>query len=169
VLLCSCTALRNHLQVKVNDNIPNSASLFAYQTPGGGWEHMSKHRFMSFCVDIWKKACLAHVLDHSFQIGGAVEILRAGVPPQVVAATGGWTSLAFLLYWRHCCTPRKHDPTSSMQSGGNPGIPHLEAAKRILRYLRGTSHFLLALGRQDHDSVDLVGWTDSNWAKDPDS
>ena len=56
-----------------------------------------------------------------------------------------------------------------MQSGGSPGIPHLEAAKRILRYLRGTSHFLLALGRQDHDSVDLVGWTDSNWAKDPDS
>ena len=27
-------------------------------------------------------------------------MLLAGVPPEVVAATGGWTSLAFLLYWR---------------------------------------------------------------------
>jgi len=44
---------------------------------------------------------LAHVLGHSFRIGGAVELLLAGVPPEIVAATGGWTSLAFLLYWRH--------------------------------------------------------------------
>ena len=43
---------------------------------------------------------LAHVLGHSFHIGGAVELLLAGVPPEIVAATGSWTSLAFLLYWR---------------------------------------------------------------------
>ena len=43
---------------------------------------------------------LAHVLGHSFRIGGAIELLLAGVPPEIVAATGGWTSLAFLLYWR---------------------------------------------------------------------
>ena len=42
---------------------------------------------------------LAHILGHSFRIGGAVELLLAGVPPEIVAATGGWTSLAFLLYW----------------------------------------------------------------------
>jgi hypothetical protein len=66
----------------------------------GGWEHMSKHEFLSFCTDIWKRAGLAHVMGHSFRIGGAVELLLAGVPPEVVAATGGWTSLAFLLYWR---------------------------------------------------------------------
>ena len=48
------------------------------------------------------KAALAHVLGHSFRIGGAVALLLAGVPPEIVAATlaGGWTSLAFLLYWR---------------------------------------------------------------------
>jgi len=44
---------------------------------------------------------LAHVLGHSFCIGGAVELLLAGVPPEIVAATGSWTSLAFLLYWCH--------------------------------------------------------------------
>lgn len=61
---------------------------------------MTKYRFMDFCADVWSKASLAHVLGHSFRIGGAVELLLAGVPPEIVAATGGWTSLAFLLYWR---------------------------------------------------------------------
>jgi hypothetical protein len=34
------------------------------------------------------------------QFGGASELLTAGVSPEVVARQGGWTSLAFLLYWR---------------------------------------------------------------------
>jgi hypothetical protein len=59
-----------------------------------------KHVFLKFVTGVWKSASLAHVLGHSFRIGGAVELLLAGVPPEVVAATGGWTSLAFLLYWR---------------------------------------------------------------------
>jgi hypothetical protein len=61
---------------------------------------MTKYRFMDFCAGVWSRAALAHVLGHSFRIGGAVELLLAGVPPEIVAATGGWTSLAFLLYWR---------------------------------------------------------------------
>jgi hypothetical protein len=61
---------------------------------------MTKHKFMSFCVDVWAKAGLTHVQGHSFRIGGAVELLLAGVSPEIVAATGGWTLLAFLLYWR---------------------------------------------------------------------
>ena len=55
---------------------------------------------MEFCAGVWADATLAHVQGHSFRIGGAVELLLAGVPPEIVAATGGWTSLAFLLYWR---------------------------------------------------------------------
>jgi len=43
---------------------------------------------------------LAYVLGHSFRISGAIELLLIGVPPEIVTATGGWTSLAFLLYWR---------------------------------------------------------------------
>ncbi len=60
---------------------------------------MQKHVFLDFCTNIWSRASLAHILGHSFCIGGAVELLLAGVPPEIVAATGGWTSLAFLLYW----------------------------------------------------------------------
>jgi len=54
------------------------------------------------------------------------------------------------------------------QFGGNPGISHLEAAKRILRYLKGTMEYGLMLGRHGVEGFDLVGWTDSNWAQDPD-
>lgn len=54
------------------------------------------------------------------------------------------------------------------QFSANPGKPHLEALKRILRYLKGTAHFSLRLGGRNSD-VDLVGWTDSDWAQDVDS
>jgi len=54
------------------------------------------------------------------------------------------------------------------QFGGNPGIAHLEAAKHILCYLKGTTNLNLVLGRQSKSRFDLVGWTDSNWAQDPD-
>ena len=96
--LCPCVALQNHLTT--NSDIPETASLFAFSTSDGQWEHMTKYQFMDFCMQIWYKAALAHVLGHSFHIGGMVELLLAGVPPEIVAATGGWTSLAFLLYWR---------------------------------------------------------------------
>jgi hypothetical protein len=90
--------MRIHLDI--NHDIPTSSSLFAYISSNPGrWEHLTKYKFMEFCVGVWAGAALAHVLGHSFRIGGAVELLLAGVPPKIVAATGGWTSLAFLLYW----------------------------------------------------------------------
>jgi hypothetical protein len=61
---------------------------------------MTKDCFLDFALGIFEKAGLEHVQGHSFRIGGAVELLLAGVAPHVVAATGGWSSLAFLLYWR---------------------------------------------------------------------
>src|SRR5260221_13069127 len=61
---------------------------------------MYRDTFLSFITHIWLNLSLDHVSGHSFRIGGAVILLLAGVPPEVVAATGGWSSLAFLLYWR---------------------------------------------------------------------
>ena len=60
---------------------------------------MVKESFLAFVLGIFDKAGLEHVQGHSFRIGGAVELLLTGVPPHVVAATGSWSSLAFLLYW----------------------------------------------------------------------
>ena len=95
--LCPVTALKNHLET--NSSIPASSALFAYNTSSGEPKNLLKNEFLSFVTKIWSSAMLAHVLGHSFRIGSAVELLLAGVPPEIVAATGGWTSLAFLLYW----------------------------------------------------------------------
>ena len=61
---------------------------------------MLREIFLNFTLSIWQQSSLDHVRGHSFRIGGVVFLLLAGVPPTVVAATGGWSSLAFLLYWR---------------------------------------------------------------------
>ena len=55
--------------------------------------------FLIFVTKIWFEASMDHISGHSFHISGTVELLLAGVPPEVVTTTGGWTLLVFLLYW----------------------------------------------------------------------
>ena len=43
------------------------------------------------------------------------------------------------------------------QFSRNLGIPHLEAAKHILHYLKGTQDFSLVLGHHGREAVDIVG------------
>ena len=97
--LCPVAAFKNHLDV--NSSVLPSSTLFTYKSSSTESKNLLKHNFLNFVTNIWSSAMLAHILGHSFCIGGAVELLLAGVPPKIVAATGGWTSLAFLLYW--CC------------------------------------------------------------------
>ena len=94
---CPIAALRNHLNI--NCNAPPTISFFGFRA-NNSWSHMFRDSFLVFVTTIWFEASMDHISGHSFRIGGTVELLLAGVPPEVVAATGGWTSLAFLLYWR---------------------------------------------------------------------
>lgn len=96
--LCPSKAFQNHL--RVNKALPSDAPLFAFRTANNNWAPMTKDWFLNRCLPIWKAAELLAVFGHSFRIGGSTELLLAGVPCEVVAALGGWTSLAFLLYWR---------------------------------------------------------------------
>lgn len=96
--LCPVTALRNHL--RINCSPPPGISLFGYRQPDLSWSHMLKKDFIDTVLAHWLSAGLDRVSGHSFRIGGTVELLLSGVSPEVVAATGGWTSLAFLRYWR---------------------------------------------------------------------
>ncbi|KAE9405309.1 hypothetical protein BT96DRAFT_784426, partial [Gymnopus androsaceus JB14] len=97
-LFCPFNAMQMH--VRANARIPDDFSLFAYVDDHGQPHHMVKSVFLTFCEKIWSDKGFPLVQGHSFRIGGAVELLLAGVSPEVVAAVGGWTSLAFLIYWR---------------------------------------------------------------------
>jgi hypothetical protein len=60
---------------------------------------MTKTWLMKRCLQIWDDAGILRAFSHSFRIGGSTELLLTGVPLDIVAILGGWTSLAFLLYW----------------------------------------------------------------------
>lgn len=96
--LCPVAAIINHF--RVNHSAPTNTSLFAYRLHDGSWPHMVKKDFMSFLSTAWGSPNSTRLSGHCFRIGGAIALLLSGVPPEVVAATGGWTSMAFLLYWR---------------------------------------------------------------------
>ena len=138
-------ALQNHLIT--NTDIPLTSSLFAHTTANGHWEHMTKSKFMAFCADVWSKAALAHVLGHSFRIGGVVELFLAGVPPEIVAATGGWTSLAFLLYWR------RMEEILPMSTSKAYQRSHVNKLAKIFEKFRTDNHIPLNL-IASHDRVD---------------
>jgi hypothetical protein len=62
----------------------------------------------------------------------------------------------------------QHPVSILAKFGMNPDKAHIEAFKRLLHYLKGTAEFVLTLGSKD-TGTDLIGWTDSDWAQDPDS
>ncbi|KAF7311332.1 hypothetical protein MKEN_01034900 [Mycena kentingensis (nom. inval.)] len=96
--LCPGKARQNHL--RVNHDVPGDAPYYAFSSGDGKWSPLIKEHFMRRCNEIWKADGLLMVAGHSFRIGGSTELLMSGVPCEVVATTGGWSSLAFLLYWR---------------------------------------------------------------------
>jgi hypothetical protein len=71
-------------------------------------------------------------------------------------------------YAMQTCSDIQHAMGILAKFGANPGKAHLEVFKCLLRYLNATVHFGLMLGGKKN-SVDLIGWTDSDWAQDPDS
>jgi hypothetical protein len=85
----------------MNPHIPRHAPLFAFtSTLLPGYSLLTKSSFLAFCTSTWTAAGALPALGHGFCIGGASELLLAGIPPKVIARLRGWTSLAFLLYWR---------------------------------------------------------------------
>ncbi|GAU20588.1 hypothetical protein TSUD_297610 [Trifolium subterraneum] len=49
-----------------------------------------------------------------------------------------------------------------------PKTSHLSAAKRILRYIKGTMDYGIVFKKPNKRSLDLIGYTDSNWCGDKD-
>jgi hypothetical protein len=79
--------------------VPGSA-LFAYQRPDGRRVTLTKRVFLERVNTIWASHGIKRITGHSFRIGGTTELLRRGVPPEVVKMAGRWSSDSFLRYWR---------------------------------------------------------------------
>lgn len=50
------------------------------------------------------------------------------------------------------------------QFASNPDDSHYNAAKRILRYIKGTMKFSLVFQGKDTRKIELLGYSDANWA-----
>ncbi|KIY51944.1 hypothetical protein FISHEDRAFT_36343, partial [Fistulina hepatica ATCC 64428] len=139
--LCPRRALEHHL-LQVNSGLPPHAPLFAFKanSDARGFTPLTKTAFLDRCNTIWSTAGHTALNGHSFRIGGTVELLLMGLDPRTVALTGGWSSLAFLLYWHrldeiipfHTHAAYKHrdfrlvrSAIASLQSTVNPAIPDL--------------------------------------------
>lgn len=109
--------LKKHLQV---NNIPDDAHLFSYTTIHG-LSSLTKSLFLRRCNAIWHPLGYPRTTGHCFRIGGTTELLIAGIPPEVVKATGRWSSDSFLRYWR------------SLDDIAPQYIRHLHAQKRRRR------------------------------------
>lgn len=74
-------------------------------------------------------------------------------------------SLQYLTLTRPDITFAVNQVSQFMQT---PLVHHMEAVKRILRYVKGTIHHGVTLWRSDTSRLDLTsGYTDADWAGDP--
>jgi hypothetical protein len=90
------TLLEKHLRV---NGAPNDSHLFSYSSTRG-FISLTKPIFLRRCNEIWHSLGYPRTTGHCFRIGGTTELLIAGTPPDVVKATGRWSSDSFLRYWR---------------------------------------------------------------------
>jgi hypothetical protein len=82
---------------RINHSPLPGTPLFAYRSTLG-WCVITKHVFLTASSLAFKNAGLDQVFGHSYRIGRAMDLLLAGVTPEVIMKLGGWTSLCFLVY-----------------------------------------------------------------------
>lgn len=87
--------LKNHIRV---NNVHRDRFLFSFTSPDG-YSILSKKGFLRRCNTIWATLGYSRTTSHCFRISGTTELLVAGIPPDIVKATGRWSSESFLRYW----------------------------------------------------------------------
>ncbi|KAJ7196184.1 hypothetical protein B0H12DRAFT_1206916 [Mycena haematopus] len=84
--LCPYSAWLAH--TRINHSPPTNTPLFAFRTESG-WKPLTKKFFLTTTDAIYKANKLDAVFGHSYRIGGALALLLAGVPPEVIMKLGG--------------------------------------------------------------------------------
>ena len=75
--------------------------------------------------------------------------------------------LQYLTQWTRLDLGHATHELSKHQS--NPGTVHLNAAKQVVQYLKGTINYGLVYRRVSHDADQLIGFADADWAGDTDT
>ncbi|KAJ7131354.1 chaperonin 10-like protein [Mycena epipterygia] len=84
--LCPVVAFDNH--ERVNFAPPPDTPLFAYRS-SSGWTHLTKDIFLRRSSAVFTSSQLDLVFGHSYRIGGSLELLSAGVAPEMIMKLGG--------------------------------------------------------------------------------
>ena len=99
-------------------------------------------------------------------------LLTRAKPEECLSASEKTTYQAIigsLGYLMNCGRPDLAFPVNKLaQFASCPAERHLVAAKRILRYLRGTVDAQLIVGSSSSGCLDLRAWFDASWADNPD-
>jgi integrase len=74
--------------------------MFAFPDANGAWILLTTRLFLARVNAIATLAKLPRVTGHCFRIGGTTELLRRGVPLEIVQVAGRWASDSFYRYWR---------------------------------------------------------------------
>jgi hypothetical protein len=88
--------IRTHIQLNA---VPGDRHIFSFRTDQGLLP-LTKAVFLHRCHAIWSALGYPRTTGHCFRIGGTTELLIAGTPPDVVKATGRWSSDSFMRYWQ---------------------------------------------------------------------
>jgi hypothetical protein len=74
-----------------------------------------------------------------------------------------------MMYAAICTRPDiAYAVTALSQYSSNPGPEHWSACKRVLRYLSGTRNYGLVYGKTDEDAIISTGYSDADYAANPD-
>ncbi|GJR70550.1 retrotransposon protein, putative, ty1-copia subclass [Tanacetum coccineum] len=110
------------------------------------------------------------VRDRSHAIGWALQAVVEGLPDvERMSKVPYANAVGSLMYLMVCTRPDIAYAVSVVSRYlANPGKNHWEAVKWILKYLRGTVNVGLVYGTHRGNHVDVTGFVDSDYAKDPD-
>ena len=87
--------LKKHLQT---NSVPSNTHIFAYASVNG-LVSLTKSLFLQRCNTIWQQLQYPCTTNHCFHIRGTTELLITDTLPDIVKATGCWSSEPFLCYW----------------------------------------------------------------------
>ncbi|KAK9054050.1 hypothetical protein SSX86_025126 [Deinandra increscens subsp. villosa] len=170
IILCSSSeALRTHLMARLSDEFamkdlgPLSYFLGISVSRTGDSMFLSQE---SYARDIIERAAMSSCNPVATPVDTNAKLSSDSGP--VFADATLYRSLAGALQYLTFTRP---DITYAVQQicmhMHAPRLDHWNALKRIIRYLQGTSHYGLTLGRSTSEG--LLAYTDADWAGYPDT